>query len=403
MDLSFTAEEENFREEVRAFVAARYPQHLHKKAAAGMPYEREDYVSWMQILAEKGWLAWSWAENEGGPGWSLTQRHIFRDELENAGTIPIFSMGVAMCGPVIQRFGTSEQKARFLPPILRAESWWCQGFSEPGAGSDLASLRTRADRVTGEDGRGYYRVNGQKIWTTLAQHADWGFFLVRTDPTAKKHEGISFLLIDMAVPGITVRPIETLGGEIEVNEIWLEDVMVPVENLIHDENKGWECALYLLQHERLNIAEVSRSKRRLQKLRQLASQQRGEDGVTVVMNAAFRRKIAQLEVELLALEYSNLRALAAVGQGRDPGPLMSMLKTRGSQIAQLATELALEVAGPYGFVDQAASPPTGTNSPAGPPGARRVADMYLNQRKASIYGGSNEIQLSIIAKAALGL
>jgi alkylation response protein AidB-like acyl-CoA dehydrogenase len=402
MDLHFSPEDEAFREEVSRFVTDEYPAHLREKTARGEEYSREDYMCWMRILAKKGWLGSSWPKEYGGTGWNLTQRHIFREVLEAADTIRIFSMGISMCGPVIQRFGTAEQKARFLPPMVKAESWWCQGFSEPGAGSDLASLRTTAVRFTADDGQEYYRVNGQKTWTTLAQHADWGFFLVRTDSTGKKQDGISFLLIDMASPGVSVRPIETLGGDWEVNEVWLDDVIVPIENRIHDEHKGWTCAKYLLQHERSNLAEVSRSKNRVKKLRALATEQRDENGTPLIETPTFRRKIAQLEIELLALEVSDQRGLAATNAGYDTVPLMSMLKTCGSRIAQRATELTLEAAGPHGMVDYR-SLPVGDEAPIGSLRTKRAADTYLNTRKASIYGGSNEIQLEIIAKRGLGL
>ncbi|WP_340267984.1 acyl-CoA dehydrogenase family protein [Sphingobium mellinum] len=403
MDQIFTSGDENFRREVADFIASEYPQYLRDKTANNEEYSREDYMIWMRILARKGWLGSSWPTEYGGTGWTLTQRHIFKEELEAAGTIRVFSMGVSMCGPVIQRFGTPEQKARFLPPMVRAETWWCQGFSEPGAGSDLASLRTTAERFKGEDGKDYYRVNGQKTWTTFAQYADWGFFLVRTDTTVKKQAGISFLLIDMASPGLIVRPIETLGGDWEVNEIWLDDVIVPVENRIHDENAGWTCAKYLLQHERSNLAEVSRSKNRIKKLRALAAEPLDGQGGAIIEAPAFRRQIAQLEIELMALEISDLRTLAAINGGEDATALLSMLKTRGSRIAQRATELTMEAAGPHGLIDHGGKPPIADGGMAGPRRARRAADHYLNMRKASIYGGSNEIQMEIIAKRALGL
>lgn len=403
MDLDFTPEDIAFRDEVRAFVVREYPSWLRDKSQRNEPLEREDYVAWMRILAGRGWLAWSWPKQFGGPGWTPTQRYIFKEELANAGTIPIFSMGVMMCGPVVQRFGTAEQQARFLPAMTRAESWWCQGYSEPAAGSDLASLKTRAERFTADDGREYYRVNGQKTWTTLAQHADWGFFLVRTDPAAKPQRGISFLLIDMASPGITIRPIETLGGEREVNEVWLDDVIVPAENRIHNENEGWTCAKYLLEHERSNVAEVARSKKWVQDVRSLAVHQVTEDGTRLIDQPAFRRKIAQIEIDLQVLEMTELRALSEVNAGRDPGPLMSLLKTKGSELQQAATELGMEAAGPYGFIDMNKTG-SGTNwAPEAWAGLARAADRYLNMRKSSIYGGSNEIQRGIIAKHALGL
>lgn len=401
MDLTLTAEDEAFRQEVRAFIAAEYPQSLRDALADGAAPTRENFDAWMKILAKKAWLAASWPKEDGGPGWSLLQQQIFRDELENADTIRTASMGIAMCGPVIRHFGTPEQKERFLPPMLKAESWWCQGFSEPGAGSDLASLRTRAERVTGDDGKEYYRVNGQKTWTTFGQFADWGFFLVRTDPAAKKQKGISFLLIDMSSPGIEVRPIETLGGDREVNEVWLQDVMVPIENRIHDENEGWTCAKFLLEHERSAIADVSRTKSRVKKLRALADERRDEHGSILSDVPAFRRKLAQLEIELLALETTNFRALTEASLGKNPGPLMSMLKTRGSEIAQSTLQLTQEAAGPYGMITGGQE--SGGNQPIGPRTGVRAADHYLNSRKLSIYGGSNEIQLTIIAKTALGL
>lgn len=403
MDLEFTAEDERFRESVRSFIAENYPISLREKSRRGETMEREDYMSWMRVLARKGWLASNWPKEYGGPGWNHTERYIFREELAKAGTIPTFSMGVVMCGPVIQKFGTPEQKARFLPPMARAETWWCQGYSEPGAGSDLASLRTQAERFTGRDGKEYYRVNGQKTWTTYAQHADWGFFLVRTDRAAKPQQGISFLLIEMNSPGITIRPIETLGGEREVNEVWLEDVIVPAENRIHEENQGWTCAKYLLEHERSNIAEVARTKEWLRAVRELAATQPADEARMLIEMPDFRRKIALTEIELRALEFTELRALSDINAGRDPGPLLSLLKTRGSELQQAVTELMLEAAGPYGFLNMGSVVPGDNVDLPGPLAARRAADRYLNTRKTSIYGGSNEIQRGIIAKHALGL
>lgn len=402
MDLEFTPEQLAFRDEVRSFIADNYPEALREKSRRGEELTREDYMAWMRILAAKGWLASSWPTEHGGPGWSDIERYIFKEELGRAGTITVFSMGIAMCGPVVQKFGTAEQKAKFLPPMARAESWWCQGYSEPGAGSDLASLRTRAERFTGDDGREYYRVNGQKTWTTLAQHADWGFFLVRTDPDAKPQLGISFLLIDMATPGITIRPIETLGGEHEVNEVWLDDVIVPVENRIHDENAGWTCAKYLLEHERSNIAEVARSKFQLGRVLEVARAETALNGAPVADTPEFRSRYLQLRIALKSLEFTELRALSDIAAGRDPGPLMSMLKTRGSEIQQDIGELGMLAAGLAGCISPIAA--GGSNqAPSGPEGGYRAADRYLNMRKTSIYGGSNEIQRGIIAKHALGL
>ncbi|VWX50578.1 acyl-CoA dehydrogenase family protein [Novosphingobium sp. 9U] len=403
MNLEISADELAFRDEVRAFLAAEYPKALRIKTERGEELDREDQMNWQRILARKGWLAGGWPEEFGGQGWSLSQRHIFKEELGRIGAVAPFSMGVVMCGPVIQKFGTPEQRERFLPPIVNAELWWCQGYSEPGAGSDLASVRTRAERFTGEDGKEYYRVNGQKTWTTFAQHADWIFCLVRTDFSAKPQQGISFLLIDMRSRGITVRAIDTLGGEREVNEVWFEDVIVPVDNRIHDENKGWTCAKYLLEHERSNLTEVARSKNSLRSVIALAKEQVTETGERLFDVPAFRRKITEAEIALMTLEYTELRGLSEMNAGRDPGPLMSMLKTRGTEIQQQVTSLMLEAAGPYGHIAYE-DLVFGDNAPElGPIEARRAADRYLNTRKVSIYGGSNEIQRTIIAKHALGL
>ncbi|HYE45039.1 MAG TPA: acyl-CoA dehydrogenase family protein, partial [Caulobacter sp.] len=279
-----------------------------------------------------------------------------------------------------------------------------QGYSEPGAGSDLASLKTRAERITGDDGKEYYLVNGQKTWTTLGQYADWGFFLVRTDPDAKKQEGISFLLIDMKSPGITVRPIITMDGSHEVNEVWLENVKVPVENRVYEENKGWTCAKFLLAHERSGIAGVARSKRGVERIRQMAGTELGDDGQALIKDADFKRKVAELEIDLTALEFTELRVLASESAGKGPGPESSLLKIKGTEIQQRLTELALEAAGHYGAPYFRGFPNDGDNMhPIGPDHAHRTAPNYFNTRKTSIYGGSNEIQRNIIAKMVLGL
>lgn len=313
MDLHFTPGQIALRDAVRAFVKAEYPATLLAKSRNGEEITRDEHMEWMGILARRGWLASSWPKEFGGTGWDDAERYIFKEELGRTGTIVPFSMGIAMCGPVIMKFGTEEQKTRFLPPMARAESWWCQGYSEPGAGSDLAGLRTRAERFKGDDGRHYYRVNGQKTWTTYAQHADWGFFLVRTDPDAKPQRGISFLLIDMASPGITVRPIETLGGAHEVNEVWLDDVIVPEENRVHAENEGWTCAKYLLEHERSNIAEVARSKHQLAEI-----VRRAAIGLAPAEAASVHADALRFEIGLAALEFTELRALSDIGAGRAP-------------------------------------------------------------------------------------
>jgi alkylation response protein AidB-like acyl-CoA dehydrogenase len=396
MNLDFTPEELAFRDEVRGFIEENYPADVRARQDAGEELGREDYLSWHRILARQGWAAPSWPVAYGGPGWTPTQKYIFGEELARAGTVMILPFGVNMVAPVIQTFGTPEQKARFLPPTLAGEIWWCQGYSEPGAGSDLAGLSTRA--VLDGD---HYIVNGQKTWTTLAQFADWGFFLVRTDPTAKKQEGISFLLIDMTSPGVTVRPIITLDGAHEVNEVWLEDVRVPVENRIYEENKGWTCAKFLLLHERSGIAAVGRSKRGLEQLHEAAASET-EAGVALDQDPALSRTLAELEIDLMALELTELRNLARESRGEGPGPESSLLKIKGTEIQQRLTELAVEIAGPYA-APHLAGEPAGANAPVGPAWARGVADIYFNVRKTSIYGGSNEIQRNIIAKVLLGL
>ena len=370
---------------------------LRVKQESGRELGREDYLAWHRILGARGWSGPAWPKEHGGPGWSPVQKFIFAEEIAAAGTVPILPFGIAMVAPVIMAFGTPEQKARFLPPILKGEAWWCQGYSEPGSGSDLASLSTKAVR----DGD-HYIVNGQKTWTTLAQHADWGFFLVRTDPAAKKQAGISFLLIDMTSPGVTVRPIITLDGAHEVNEVWLEDVRVPVENRVYKENEGWTCAKFLLAHERTGIAGVARSKRGLEKLRTISADEL-QDGVPLSQDPFFARRVAELEIDLMALEYTELRSLSREGAGKGPGPESSLLKIKGTEIQQRATELVLEAAGQYGAPHLDGDEAGDNALPVGPKHSRGVADTYFNMRKASIYGGSNEIQRNIIAKAVLGL
>jgi alkylation response protein AidB-like acyl-CoA dehydrogenase len=396
MDLEFTPEEVAFRQEVRAFIAAEYPAPLRAKQDCGEELGKADYLSWHHALAAKGWVAPAWPAEYGGPGWSAVQRYIFGEELGRADTIRILPFGINMVAPVIQTFGTPEQKARFLPPTLSGDIWWCQGYSEPGAGSDLAGLQTRAVRH-GD----HYVVNGQKTWTTLAQHADWGFFLVRTDPAAKKQEGISFLLIDMKSPGVTVRPIITLDGAREVNEVWLEDVKVPVDQRIYEENKGWTCAKFLLAHERSGIAGVANSKSALLRLRGLAGAV-GEGGRPLAQDPFFRRRMTELEIDLTALEYTELRVLASENAGKGPGPESSLLKIKGTEIQQRLTEMALEAVGGHGAPHM--RPAEGSNeADLAAPWARGKADIYFNVRKTSIYGGSNEIQRNIIAKLVLGL
>lgn len=400
MNLDFSPEEKAFREEVRAFIAENYPDYLRLAQDSGRPLLKQEQLLWHRILADKGWVAPHWPVEHGGTGWTPTQRYIWAQELGRADTFPLVPFGLTMLAPVLYTFGTEDQKKRFLPGIYRGEVWWCQGYSEPGAGSDLASLKTRAERVTGADGKEYYRVNGQKTWTTLAHYADWGFFLVRTDPAAKPQAGISFLLIDMKSPGITVRPIITIEGGHEVNDVFLDDVMVPIENRVHEENKGWTCAKALLQHERSGIAEVGHSKQKLKKLREIARTEAGDAGAPLLSDPFFRRKLTELEIELTALEYTELRTLAAEESGRGAGAESSILKIKGTEVKQRLQELALEASAYYGAPFQGK---LSHNLRVGAEGSSSVAGDYFNGRKYSIFGGSNEIQRNIIAKGVLGL
>ena len=397
MNVDFSPEELAFQQEARTFIEENYPKALRGKQDEGDELDKEDFLSWHRILAKKGWIAPAWPVEYGGTGWTATQRFIWSEEIARADCIRIMPFGVTMVGPVIYTFGTAEQKAYFLPRILSGEHWWCQGYSEPGSGSDLASLRTKAV-LDGDD----YVVNGQKTWTTMAQHADWGFFLVRTNSDAKQQEGISFLLIDMKSPGVTVRPIITLGGEHEVNEVWLEDVRVPVSNRVYEENKGWTCAKFLLAHERTGIAAVAASKRGVERIKSIArTEMDGERNL--LANPFFRRKVAELEIDLTALEYTELRTLAGEASGRGPGPESSLLKIKGSEIQQRITELALEAVGHYGAPYFRGFGEGDNEHSIGPDYAHRTAPTYFNARKTTIYGGSNEIQRNIIAKMVLGL
>jgi hypothetical protein len=395
MDLSFSPEEEAFRHEVRDFIRDNLPANLKGKVRRGDLETKEDYLGWHRILHKQGWVAPAWPKQYGGPGWNVTQRYIFNEECAAAETPMILPFGVAMCGPVIYTFGSDAQKQQFLPRILSGEDWWCQGYSEPGAGSDLASLKTRAVRE-GD----HYIVNGQKTWTTLAQFADWIFCLVRTDPNVKPQEGISFLLIDMKTPGITVKPIIVLDGAREVNEVFFDNVKVPVENRIGEENKGWTYAKFLLVHERSGIAGVARSKKAIERLKQIATAEL-IDGAPLIQTDEFSRKIAETEIDLSSLEFTELRTLAKESRGQMAGPESSILKIKGTEIQQRITELTLEAIGYYaypnarGFGDNEYAP--------GPDYAVGQSGHYFNMRKASIYGGSNEIQRGIIAKAVLGL
>ncbi len=398
MNLDFTPEEIAFREEVRKFIEENYPREV---IGAGVRDDltREQFLAWHKVLGEKGWSTPSWPVEYGGTGWTPTQKYIWSEENARADTLMPLPFSVNMVGPVIYTFGNDEQKARHLPGIRSGDVWWCQGYSEPGAGSDLASLKTTAVR----DGD-HYIVNGQKTWTTLAQHADWGFFLVRTDPDADKpQEGISFLLIDMNTPGIEVKPIITIDGSHEVNETWLTDVRVPVENRVGEENKGWTYAKFLLAHERSGIAGVARSKRGVEKLKEIASTELME-GKPLIGDEDFARKVSQLEIDLTALEFTELRTLAGEAQGKGPGPESSILKVKGTEIQQRLTELTMEAVGNYASPYFRGFPEQGSNEyPIGPEYAHGAAPGYFNMRKTSIYGGSNEIQRNIISKMILGL
>ncbi|HXW26372.1 MAG TPA: pimeloyl-CoA dehydrogenase large subunit [Xanthobacteraceae bacterium] len=400
MDLRFTAEELAFRDEVRSFMRTALPADIRGKLVDGRHLKKDDIVVWQRILNAKGWAVPHWPAAWGGRGWTPVQQYIFQEELQQAPAPPPLGFGVTMVGPVIIAFGNDAQKKRFLPRIANLDDWWCQGFSEPGAGSDLASLKTSAKRNGGDD----YVVNGQKTWTTTAQWADWIFCLVRTDPSAKKQEGISFLLIDMKSPGITVRPIVTIDGGREVNEVFFDDVKVPSGNLVGQENKGWDYAKFLLGNERTGIARVGMSKERIRRLRELAALERAHDR-PLIEDERFRAKIAAVEVELKALEMTQLRVVASSRKGNRPDPASSILKIKGSEIQQTISELLLEVVGPYAlpYQPEYLDEERWNEPPVGPDWAPSLAPTYFNTRKVSIYGGTNEIQKNIIAKAILGL
>ncbi|MCC6072353.1 acyl-CoA dehydrogenase family protein [Massilia sp. GCM10020059] len=396
MDLNYTSEDLAFRDHVRAFLDANLPADLQQKVRKHLRMAKEDYVRWHKILARQGWVAPAWPVEYGGTGWTPVQRHIWEEECARAGTPPILPFGVNMVAPVIMAFGNDAQKAYYLPRILSCEDWWCQGYSEPGAGSDLASLKTTAVRE-GD----HYIVNGQKTWTTLAQHADMIFCLVRTDTGVRKQEGISFLLIDMHTPGVTVRPIIMLDEDHEVNEVFFDNVKVPVQNLIGQENKGWTYAKYLLGHERTGIAAVGRSKRELASLKKLAAAQ-SKNGKPLIEDPLFAAKVATLEIELMALEMTVLRVLAQANKA--PGPEASVLKVRGTDIQQTLSELMVEAVGPQALpFDPAYLEGSAEHAVTGEDDAAPLASHYFNFRKTSIYGGSNEIQRNIITQMILGL
>ena len=395
MDLNYSAEDIAFRDEVRAFLDEKLPKDLSDRVRSGGDLTKADFDLWHSILNEKGWLAQNWPAEFGGAAWSAVQRQIFEEEAAQARAPRIVPFGLSMLAPVLQKFGSKEQNDYYLPRILSGEDWWCQGYSEPGAGSDLASLKTRAVR----DGD-HYVVNGQKTWTTLGQFANKIFCLVRTDPDAKQQEGISFLLIDMDTPGIDIRPIVLLDGTPEVNEVFFDDVRVPVENLVGEENKGWTYAKYLLTHERTNIAGVGFSRAALDSVKRVAGiEQSG--GRPLIENPHFAARVAQVEIDLMAMATTNMRIISQAAAGQAPGVESSMLKVKGTIIRQELNDLARRAVGPYAmpFASEAVE---GDNDPVGPDYAGPVAAQYFNNRKLSIFGGSNEIQRGIIAKVKMG-
>jgi alkylation response protein AidB-like acyl-CoA dehydrogenase len=398
MDLNYSPADDAFRADIRGWLDANLPQALRAKVLEHKRLIRDDYASWHKLLGTRGWSVVAWPKEYGGPGWNATQRHIWDEECARIGAPGVLPFGVSMVAPVLMKYGSDAQKSYYLPRILDGTDWWCQGYSEPGSGSDLASLRTRAERQ-GD----HYVVNGQKTWTTLGQFADMMFCLVRTDSGAKKQEGISFLLIDMKTPGITVRPIITLDEDHEVNEVFLEDVKVPLENLVGEENRGWTYAKYLLGHERTGIARVGQSKRELVFLKRLAANQK-KGGVSLLADPVFSSKIAALEIEMMALEVTVQRVVASEANGRGPGPEASMLKIKGTEVQQALTELMVEAIGPQAAAfDPAYLEGEREHSLAGDDDAAPLAAYYFNFRKTSIYGGSNEIQKNIIAQMILGL
>jgi alkylation response protein AidB-like acyl-CoA dehydrogenase len=388
MDLNYSPDETAFRDEVRAWIGANLPNELRDKVLNYRELSKDDLLRWHKTLAKKGWIAPHWPKEWGGTNWTVVQRYIFEEECGAAGCPPIVPFGVRMCAPVLLRFGTDAQKQRFLPRMYNGEDFWVQGYSEPGAGSDLASLKTRAVRE-GD----HYVVTGQKIWTTLGQYGDWIFCLVRTDPkTEKRQDGISFLLVDMKTPGITVRPIVLLDQSREVNEVFFDDVRVPAEHLVHEENKGWTVAKYLLGYERMGTGNIAVCKRELARVKELAAR------AGLLDDPRFGDRLTRVEVELMALEITNLRFLDQLRGSRPPGAEVSLLKIKGTEIQQTLTELMMQTAGPLApiFRPVAADAPFDAFTAA-------LFPRYCNVRKATIYAGSNEIQRNIIAKATLGL
>jgi alkylation response protein AidB-like acyl-CoA dehydrogenase len=392
MNLNFTAEETAFRNDIRQWVAGNLPADISHKVHNALRLTRDDMQRWAKILGKQGWLGWGWPQQFGGPGWNAIQKHLFEEECALAGAPRVVPFGPVMVAPVIMAFGTREQQQRFLPGIASGEVWWSQGYSEPGSGSDLASLKCRAERVGNS-----YIVNGQKTWTTLGQYGEWIFCLVRTSHEGKPQTGISFLLIDMKSSGVSVRPIVLLDGEPEVNEVWFDNVEVPAENLIGEENKGWTYAKHLLAHERTGIADVNRSKRELERLKRIAKAEGVYD------DARFRDQIALLEVDIVALEMMVLRVLSAEKSGKQSLDVAGLLKIRGSEIQQRYSELMMLAAGPFALPFVFDAMEAGWQGDhVGAAHCAPLAGTYFNMRKTTIYGGSNEVQRNIVAATVLG-
>ncbi|MEP6017483.1 MAG: acyl-CoA dehydrogenase family protein [Paracoccaceae bacterium] len=396
MDLSYSPQEQAFRSEVKTFLKDDLPPEIADKVRRGVELTKDDMDRWHSILNARGWLAQNWPKSFGGAEWNAVQRHIWEEEAAAANAPRIVPFGLSMLAPVLMKFGSEAQQNHWLPRLLDGSDWWCQGYSEPGAGSDLASLKTRAVR----DGD-HYVVNGQKTWTTLGQHANMIFCLVRTDPDVKQQEGISFLLIDMGTPGIEVRPIILLDGSHEVNEVWFTDVRVPVENLVGEENKGWTYAKYLLTHERTNIAGVGYSRAGLDNVKRIARSAR-HNGKPLIQNPHFAARMAQVEIDLSAMATTNLRIISKAAAGDAPGVEASMLKVKGTIIRQEINDLTRRAVGPYAMPFASEAVEGANDGVPDPFEAGPVAADYFNNRKLSIFGGSNEIQRGIIAKVKLG-
>jgi len=398
MDLSFSNDDLAFQQEVRDFLKTSLPEDVREQTARGLHPNKESTVRWQKTLNDKGWMAPNWPVEYGGTGWTVAQKYIAAQEFGLVAAPVAIPFGVSMVGPVIYTFGNAEQKEKYLPRILNSDDWWCQGYSEPGSGSDLASLQTKAMR-DGDD----YVVNGQKIWTSHAQHADMMFCLVRTDSSAKNQEGISFLLIDMTTPGITIKPIYGIDKENTLNEVFFDEVRVPVENRIGEENKGWTYAKFLLGNERTSIARVGRSKRQVQRVREIAATEQCGSG-KLIDDEDFMAKLGKIEVDLMALEFTELRYLSMLNHGKELTAEPSLLKIKGTEIQQRLTELLVESLGMYGAAYEPLRAYDGRNeTPPGPDYAHGPMAEHLYLRAASVYGGSNEIQRNIVSKMVLGL